>query len=90
MSEYEINPAYTSIDVPEEEAAVFACSLLARAVCPLQFGRINNLLYRKRRAGSDVIDLGMGNPSDPPSEMVIEAGGSARSARHGLQQIQGS
>ncbi len=27
---------------------------------------------RKRRAGSDVIDLGMGNPSDPPHDMVIE------------------
>jgi alanine-synthesizing transaminase len=35
------------------------------------FGRINNLLYQKRVAGSDVIDLGMGNPSDPPEEVVI-------------------
>lgn len=39
---------------------------------PYLFGRINNLLYKKRRAGSDVIDLGMGNPSDPPQEIVIE------------------
>lgn len=36
------------------------------------FGRINRLLLEKRRAGDDVIDLGMGNPSDPPSEQVIE------------------
>ena len=36
------------------------------------FGRINGLLYQKRRAGNDVIDLGMGNPSDPPEDMVIE------------------
>jgi len=36
------------------------------------FGRINALLYEKRRAGHDVIDLGMGNPSDPPSPQVIE------------------
>jgi alanine-synthesizing transaminase len=36
------------------------------------FGRINSLLYQKRRAGNDVIDLGMGNPSDPPSATVIE------------------
>ncbi len=36
------------------------------------FGRINNLLYQKRRAGSDVIDLGMGNPSEPPDPIVIE------------------
>ncbi|MGY8768185.1 MAG: aminotransferase class I/II-fold pyridoxal phosphate-dependent enzyme [Pirellulales bacterium] len=39
---------------------------------PYMFGRINNLLYQKRRAGSDVIDLGMGNPSDPPEEFVME------------------
>ncbi len=39
---------------------------------PYMFGRINNALYQKRRAGSDVIDLGMGNPSDPPQEVVIK------------------
>jgi alanine-synthesizing transaminase len=36
------------------------------------FGRINELKYRKRRAGVDVIDLGMGNPTDPPEEWVID------------------
>ncbi len=36
------------------------------------FGRINRLLLEKRRAGDDVIDLGMGNPSDPPGVQVIE------------------
>src|SRR5262245_13413796 len=39
---------------------------------PYLFGRINALLYQKRRAGSDVIDMGMGNPTDPPQEIVIE------------------
>jgi len=39
---------------------------------PYMFGRINNLLYEKRRKGHDVIDLGMGNPSEPPPEIVIE------------------
>lgn len=39
---------------------------------PYMFGRINALLYQKRRAGHDVIDLGMGNPSDPPQPQVIE------------------
>ncbi len=33
---------------------------------PYLFGRINKLKYQKRRAGADVIDLGMGNPYDPP------------------------
>jgi len=39
---------------------------------PYLFGRINNTLYQKRRAGHDVIDLGMGNPSDPPERIVME------------------
>ena len=39
---------------------------------PYLFGRINASLYAKRRAGQDVIDLGMGNPSEPPADLVIE------------------
>jgi alanine-synthesizing transaminase len=39
---------------------------------PYLFGRINNTLYQKRRAGNDVIDLGMGNPSDPPERIIME------------------
>ncbi|MCA9221883.1 MAG: aminotransferase class I/II-fold pyridoxal phosphate-dependent enzyme, partial [Planctomycetales bacterium] len=52
----------------------FEVKLAARVLRlpPYMFGRINNLLYQKRRAGSDVIDLGMGNPSDPPQDLVIE------------------
>ncbi len=39
---------------------------------PYLFGKINDLKYRKRRAGIDIIDLGMGNPSDVPDLQVIE------------------
>jgi alanine-synthesizing transaminase len=39
---------------------------------PYMFGRINQLLYEKRREGHDVIDLGMGNPSEPPPQLVID------------------
>src|SRR5438105_11043124 len=39
---------------------------------PYLFGKINDLKYRKRRAGVDVIDLGMGNPTDTPAPEVIE------------------
>jgi alanine-synthesizing transaminase len=39
---------------------------------PYLFARINQLLYEKRRAGEDVIDLGMGNPSDAPEKLVID------------------
>jgi alanine-synthesizing transaminase len=34
--------------------------------------RVNALLHQKRKSGQDVIDLGMGNPSEPPHESVIE------------------
>src|SRR2546430_13834217 len=34
--------------------------------------RVNALLHQKRKEGEDVIDLGMGNPSEPPHELVIE------------------
>jgi alanine-synthesizing transaminase len=39
---------------------------------PYLFARVNKLMYQKRRAGDDVIDLGMGNPSDPPPDVVID------------------
>src|SRR5947209_14865485 len=39
---------------------------------PYLFGKINDLKYRKRRAGVDVIDLGMGNPTDVPTPVVID------------------
>jgi alanine-synthesizing transaminase len=39
---------------------------------PYLFGKINDLKYRKRRAGVDVIDLGMGNPTDVPDPLVID------------------
>jgi alanine-synthesizing transaminase len=55
------------------------------------FGRINNLLYQKRRAGHDVIDLGMGNPSDPPDPRVIaKLAEAARDPRnHGYSKSNG-
>ena len=39
---------------------------------PYLFARINQLTYQKRRAGNDVIDMSMGNPSDPPSQRVFD------------------
>src|ERR1700730_11511884 len=43
-----------------------------RRLPPYLFGKINDLKYRKRRADIDVIDLGMGNPTDVPNPAVIE------------------
>lgn len=39
---------------------------------PYLFGRLNALLYQKRSKGVDIIDLGMGNPTDPPPDDVTE------------------
>ena len=40
-----------------------------RRLPPYLFAQLNRLKYEKRRSGDDVIDLGMGNPSDPPQEL---------------------
>ncbi len=62
-----------------------------RRLPPYLFAQINRLLYEKRRAGDDVIDLGMGNPSDPPQDLVVEK--LAEAARdpknHGYSPAQG-
>ena len=58
---------------------------------PYMFGRINALLHEKRRAGHDVIDLGMGNPSDAPQSQVIEklTEAAADPRNHGYSQSNG-
>jgi len=39
---------------------------------PYLFGRINKMKHEQRVAGVDIIDLGMGNPTDPTPESVIQ------------------
>jgi len=39
---------------------------------PYMFGRLNALKLAKRQAGADIIDLGMGNPSDPAPQIVVD------------------
>lgn len=36
------------------------------------FGKLNALKLARRRAGEDVIDLGMGNPNDPTPQPIID------------------
>jgi len=43
-----------------------------RRLPPYLFGRLNALKYQLRRAGADIIDLGMGNPSDPTPPVIVE------------------
>ena len=58
---------------------------------PYMFGRINAMLYQKRRDGCDVIDMGMGNPSDPPEGDVVEKLSEAASdvRNHGYSKSNG-
>src|SRR5438132_2803485 len=39
---------------------------------PYLFGKINDLKHRKRQAGTDVTDLGMGNPTDVPNPVTTD------------------
>ncbi|MHC4388233.1 MAG: aminotransferase class I/II-fold pyridoxal phosphate-dependent enzyme [Planctomycetota bacterium] len=39
---------------------------------PYLFGRLNALKLAKRQQGADIIDLGMGNPSDAAPQIVID------------------
>jgi alanine-synthesizing transaminase len=39
---------------------------------PYLFGRLNALKLAKRQAGVDIIDLGMGNPSDRAPQIVVD------------------
>jgi len=39
---------------------------------PYILGRLKNLIYERRKAGADVIDMNMGNPSDPPPDAVVD------------------
>jgi alanine-synthesizing transaminase len=43
-----------------------------RRLPPYLFGKINELRDKKRKEGVDVIDLGMGNPTDPAEKHTVE------------------
>ncbi|MEX0978267.1 MAG: aminotransferase class I/II-fold pyridoxal phosphate-dependent enzyme, partial [Pirellulales bacterium] len=80
-------------DDPADNTAAFQIEVAERVkrLPPYLFARINAVKYQKRRAGEDVIDLGMGNPADPPQDLVIEK--LAEAARdpnnHGYSQATG-
>ena len=39
---------------------------------PYIFGELNRLKHEKRKAGVDIIDFGMGNPTDPTPDKVVK------------------
>jgi alanine-synthesizing transaminase len=39
---------------------------------PYVLGRLKQMIYERRRAGADIIDMNMGNPKDPPPDAVLD------------------
>ena len=60
-------------DQPLENSRPFTVSVSERVkrLPPYLFAELNKLKYEKRRSGADVIDLGMGSPTDPPDKTII-------------------
>ncbi|MFO0956859.1 MAG: aminotransferase class I/II-fold pyridoxal phosphate-dependent enzyme [Isosphaeraceae bacterium] len=63
---------FQGTDPAPAEGYTIEVSPRVRGLPPYLFGKINELKYRKRRAHIDVIDLGMGNPTDPPGDWIVD------------------
>ncbi len=57
--------------MPDQPFKIDVSSRIQR-LPPYLFGRINKMKYEKRVAGVDIIDLGMGNPTDPTPKCVVD------------------
>ncbi|MEX2213704.1 MAG: aminotransferase class I/II-fold pyridoxal phosphate-dependent enzyme [Phycisphaeraceae bacterium] len=55
---------------------------------PYVLGKLKQMIYDRRKAGADVIDLNMGNPTDPPPDVVVdklrEAAADPRNSRYSI------
>jgi len=60
-----------TIDIPDSNGRIEPAQRITR-LPPYLFGRLNALKLSKRRKGADIIDLGMGNPSDGAPQIVID------------------
>ncbi|MFH1022713.1 MAG: aminotransferase class I/II-fold pyridoxal phosphate-dependent enzyme [Planctomycetota bacterium] len=60
-----------SRSIPREKFRIPIADRMTR-LPPYLLGKVNTLKQEKRRQGVDVIDLGMGNPNDPPPGEVLE------------------
>ena len=74
-----------SVKFSGEKYSIAVATRLTR-LPPYLFGRINDIKYQRRQAGIDIIDLGMGNPSDPTPQPIVDklcqAAGDARNQRY--------
>ncbi len=58
---------------------------------PYVIAEVNAMRHAARRAGRDIIDLGMGNPDHPPPQHVIDklCEVAAKPSAHGYSQSKG-
>ena len=58
---------------------------------PYVIAEVNSMRHAARRAGKDIIDLGMGNPDNPPPQHVIDklCEVAAKPDAHGYSQSKG-
>jgi alanine-synthesizing transaminase len=88
MSEPDDRP--DTIDAEPLQPYTIDVAARVKGLPPYLFGKINELKYAKRKAGIDVIDLGMGNPTDPPEPWIIdklcEAAREPRNHRYSVAQ----
>jgi alanine-synthesizing transaminase len=68
------SPSENSLPDPPLHQPPFQVQVAQRVarLPPYLFGKINKRIHQKRTAGDDVIELGMGNPTDPPQDLVID------------------
>jgi len=57
---------------PSDRSAGIEPSGRIKRLPPYLFGTINARKHAMRQAGRDVIDLGMGNPTDPPPQAIVD------------------
>ena len=68
----DLRDASQSVSVDSSDDYTINVAERLRRLPPYLFGRLNKIKFERRRAGVDLIDLGMGNPSDPTPERIVE------------------
>lgn len=58
--------------VEESDSYTIEVSTRLKRLPPYLFGKLNAIKHARRKAGVDLIDLGMGNPSDPTPAPIVE------------------
>jgi len=58
--------------VEESDSYSIDVSTRLKRLPPYLFGKLNAIKYQRRKSGIDLIDLGMGNPSDPTPPPIVQ------------------